>query len=188
MPGERHRRCISYRAAPIGTLMSPNRRADIKLMRSLSTVISALAVAVCACAIATQASAATVSPSVTVQLTDAGVADGWRTVRVEVTGNCGPDAPDGTTMDVRPLIVARWKDTSKAPYTPDEKMVEIVDAPTPPDPDDDEGSRPGPTATFTFRVTGGIHAVGKGEVVCTAPVPLGEFGEPTDDPHPKKAV
>ena len=101
------------------------------------------------------------APSVSVNTIDEGVADGWRTLRVEVTSSCGPEAPADTVSEVSAELVGLWRGSQTRTFSPDSEDVELLS------PTGDEGV-PGSTATYRYRITGSVRAAAIGYVSCSS--------------------
>ena len=103
---------------------------------------------------------AALAPTVTAQLTDEGSAKGWRTIRVDVAGSCGPQAAPGTTAyveaDLRRAATGAAGKTAPPFYDGYEPLgpAEAVEA---------------TTATYRYRVSGGWNVVAVATISCTEP-------------------
>ena len=123
----------------------------------MPSVLRIVLLALAALAVLAPAAEAALAPSVTAQLTDEGVEDGRRTVRVDVGGTCGPAAAPGTTVYVDAgLRRAPAGPGAKAgtPFYDGYDVVGPVEAVE------------GTSATFRFRVSGGWNAVAVGSISC----------------------
>lgn len=103
---------------------------------------------------------AALAPSVTAELTDEGTKKGWRTVRVDVSGSCGPDAAPGTTAYVDAQL--RRAATGAGGKTGEPFYSGLV-------PLGDTEAAEGTSATRRFRVSGGWNAVAIGDISCSEP-------------------
>jgi hypothetical protein len=52
---------------------------------------------------------AALAPTVTATMVDEGISEGKRTVRVDVTSTCGPEAPADTVSTVSADLVGLWR-------------------------------------------------------------------------------
>ena len=120
-------------------------------MRAVAVAAAALsAVAVTPAGGATQA----LEPSVTVAMVDEGTTRGWRTVRVEVSGTCGSQAPAGTRGEVSVEILKRLP--AGGAVVPATGTVDELG---------ETGA--GLTRSFRYRITGGFLATARGHVECS---------------------
>ena len=111
-------------------------------------------------ALAAPGAHAALAPSVTAEMTDEGSANGWRTVRVDVSGTCGPDAAPGTTVHVDAQL-------RRAATGPGGKTaVPFYDGLVPLGPTE---AAEGTSATRRFRVSGGWNVVAIGDISCSEP-------------------
>jgi hypothetical protein len=112
---------------------------------------------------------AEVTPSVTVRLVDEGLdAQLRRTVRVDVSGSCGPAAGPRTTMELLGSLRGRWAGEKHPPYELDAGQLTNLG------PDE---SQPGPAASFRFRISGGVVAAAGGWIQCSDPDALEGTGQ-----------
>ncbi|HEX6388923.1 MAG TPA: hypothetical protein VFZ89_05745, partial [Solirubrobacteraceae bacterium] len=118
------------------------------------------------------AAAGHLQPSATATLVDEGVNGSERTVRVDVTGTCGPLAGPATmTLSVR--MYGRYAKDRQPPY-PLSAAIAVA-------PDDPDATLPGPSASFRYRVGNGVLATARATVDCTPPPPAD--GELPEDPR-----
>lgn len=126
------------------------RRAWLAALAATLVVIAAAAAPVRADHLAASAAAV---------LVDEGVADGWRTVSVDVTGSCGPAAPPGAQLSLDVDLRGRWRKDSAPPFALDPLAVESLEA--------DSDPKPGPRASFRFKVTGGAIVTARAFASCS---------------------
>ena len=137
------------------------------------TVLRTPLLAVAALALAAPGAHAAPAPSVTAKLTDEGSAKGWRTVRVDVTGTCGPEAAPGTISHVDAQL--RRAATGPGGKTAEPFYAGLV-------PLGDTEAAEGTSTTRRFRVSGGWNAVAIGDISCSEPEGsdvVGARSEPT---------
>lgn len=103
---------------------------------------------------------AALAPAVTAQLTGEDSAKGWRTVRVDVDGSCGPQAAPGTTVYIDAEL--RRAATGAAGKT----APPFYDGLEPVGPTE---AVEGTSATFRYRVSGGWNVVAVAEISCSEP-------------------
>ena len=103
---------------------------------------------------------AALAPTVTAELTDEGSAKGQRTVRVDVSGTCGPEAAPGTTVYVDAQL--RRAATGPGGKTAEPFYPGLV-------PLGETEAVEGTSATFRFRVSGGWNVVAIGDISCSEP-------------------
>ena len=120
--------------------------------------IALLALAVLA--VAAPGAHAAPAPVVTAQLTDEGSKRGWRTVRVDVSGSCGPEAAPGTTAYIDAQL--RRAATGPGGKTAEPFYSGLI-------PLGETEAVEGTSATFRFRVSGGWNVVAVGDISCSEP-------------------
>jgi hypothetical protein len=131
----------------------------IAAMRSVPT--ATLALTLLAWAGAASPAQADFAPSATAKLVDEGLSpDGRRTVRIEVSGSCGPSAGPNTEISVMGTIKGHWARDTHAPYDPDARQAEDLGA---------ADWVPGSSSSFRFRLSGGLVASAVGSVQCHDP-------------------
>jgi hypothetical protein len=121
--------------------------------------------ALTALAVAAPGAQAALAPSVTAQMTDEGTAKGWRTLRVDVSGTCGPAAAPGTTSYVSADLRRAATGTGGKTGPPFSQGLDYIGS---------TESVEGTTATYRFRISGGWSAVAVAEISCSEPE--GEYG------------
>ena len=130
-------------------------------MNGRHRVVLGIALALTLAAAAPGAAQAAFAPTVAANMVDEGVADGWRTIRVDVTSSCGPEAPADTVSSVQADLVGLWRGSQTRTFSPESDHVQYV-SPA-------EGEQvPGPAATYRFRVTGGVRVAAIGYVSCSS--------------------
>ena len=123
---------------------------------ALRIVLLALAVL----ALSAPGAHAALAPSVTAQLTDEGSAKGWRTIRVDVSGSCGPEASPETRVTVNADLRRAPASAGGKPGTPFSRGLEPIGS---------TESVEATSGTFRYRVSGGWSAVAVGTISCSEP-------------------
>jgi hypothetical protein len=101
------------------------------------------------------------APAVSATMVDEGVADGWRTVRVDVASTCGTEAPADTVSSVQADLVGRWHGSATRTFTLDDDHIRYPTAA-------DAEATAGSAATYRFRVTGAVRVAAVGYVTCSS--------------------
>ena len=116
--------------------------------------------ALTALAVAAPGAQAALAPAVTAQMTDEGTAKGWRTLRVDITGTCGPAAAPGTQSFVSADLRRAATGAAGKTGPPFSQGLDYIGS---------TESTEGTTATYRFRITGGWRAVAIAEISCSEP-------------------